>query len=465
MRTRRHAPWTTAYAVTLVAIDFAIASGILAALHATFAISPELASVWVVVASVSWPTIIAFLGGYSRNEVGVGTNDIGAVLRAVAYLIASAATVAATHAASGIVQLVVVSAPIMAIASLVARLVARRLVHRRQYAGALLRNVIVVGSIDGVRHLVEVLEREPYCGLRAVGVCVPRVDVPEGRRLGLNVLGDLQDVASTAMLAQCHGIAVTSGHSPEFLRRLSWSLETLNIDLYVHPGFVEIAGPRLHLRPYVGLPLLRVEQPHFTGWRRVVKRMTDVAFSASVLLVAAPVLALIAAFIKLGDRGPVFFTQTRVGLDGEDFTVYKFRTMVCDAESLAAQLASRNEVEGGVLFKLHDDPRVTRVGRWLRKYSLDELPQLINVLRGDMSLVGPRPPLPIEVDQYPADVHRRLLVKPGLTGLWQVSGRSLLTWEESVRLDLRYVENWSLGMDLLLLWKTVGAVLAKRGAF
>ncbi|GAB3308165.1 exopolysaccharide biosynthesis polyprenyl glycosylphosphotransferase [Epidermidibacterium keratini] len=430
-----------------------------------FGLSIGLNPAWAGAAALMWPVIIAVLGGYDRNEVGVGTKDIGAVLRAVVYLIAAAALVRSVFNADGIVTLLVVAAPVAAGVSLVARLGARRLVHRRQYSGALLRDVVVVGSLEGVRHLVEVLEREPYCGLRAVGVCVPRVDVPEGRRLGLNVLGDLEDVAGTAALAECDGIAVTAGHSPEFLRRLSWSLEEMDIDLYVHPGLVEVAGPRMHLRPYVGLPLLHVEQPHFTGWRRVVKRATDVTLTAGALVLAAPVMVVVALLIKLGDRGPVFFTQTRVGLDGETFKVYKFRTMVRNAESLTAQLKSRNEVDGGVLFKLHDDPRVTRVGGWLRKYSLDELPQLFNVLRGDMSLVGPRPPLPAEVDQYPADVHRRLLVKPGLTGLWQVSGRSLLTWEESVRLDLRYVENWCLSMDLLLLWKTVGAVLAKRGAF
>jgi exopolysaccharide biosynthesis polyprenyl glycosylphosphotransferase len=236
------------------------------------------------------------------------------------------------------------------------------------------------------------------------------------------------------------------------------------VEILVHPGLVEVAGPRMHIRPHVGLPLLHVEQPHFTGWRRFVKRATDVLLTGIGLIIISPLMAAIALAIKINDGGPVIFRQTRVGLDGSTFTMYKFRSMHLDAEARIAELRAQNP-EMGVLFKLQNDPRITTVGKFLRKFSLDELPQLFNVLRGSMSLVGPRPPLPAEVDSYEDHTRRRLLVTPGLTGLWQVSGRSLLSWEESVRLDLRYVENWTLTLDLLIMWKTFYAVLAKRGAF
>jgi exopolysaccharide biosynthesis polyprenyl glycosylphosphotransferase len=228
---------------------------------------------------------------------------------------------------------------------------------------------------------------------------------------------------------------------------------------------MEVAGPRMHMRPFIGLPLLHVEEPEFTGSKRLVKEVVDRLGAGLVLLAAAPVLLAIALAVRLDSPGPVLFRQIRIGRDGREFSMLKFRTMVVDAEQQRAALLGLNESADGLLFKIADDPRVTRAGRLLRRLSLDELPQLLNVLGGQMSLVGPRPPLPDEVALYDDSVRRRLLVKPGLTGLWQVSGRSDLTWEESVRLDLRYVENWSLLLDLMILWKTGSAVIRARGAY
>jgi exopolysaccharide biosynthesis polyprenyl glycosylphosphotransferase len=261
-------------------------------------------------------------------------------------------------------------------------------------------------------------------------------------------------------------IAVTSARetAAQYLRELSWKLEGTGIELLVAPGLIEIAGPRLHIRPFEGLPLLAVEEPCFEGWRRVVKGGVDRAIAALALLVLAPVLVAVALAVRLTSRGPVLFRQQRVGLHGRVFTMVKFRSMVADADAHLDGLRDAN-VSDGLLFKVRSDPRVTPVGRWLRQLSLDELPQLFNVLCGSMSLVGPRPPLPGEVARYDTSVSRRLLVKPGLTGLWQISGRSDLPWEESVRLDLRYVENWSLALDLLIMWKTARAVLSRSGAY
>jgi exopolysaccharide biosynthesis polyprenyl glycosylphosphotransferase len=254
------------------------------------------------------------------------------------------------------------------------------------------------------------------------------------------------------------------GRSSRLLRRISWSLEGTGVDLVVSPALTDVAGPRIHVRPMSGLPLLHVEEPDFHGARRIVKGVSDWVAGAFLTLLALPVLILIAVAIKVSDRGPVFFRQTRVGVHGREFPCLKFRSMVVDAEERLAKLQAANEHDG-VLFKIKDDPRVTGVGKIIRRLSLDELPQLFNVLRGEMSLVGPRPPLPSEVEQYGDDVKRRLLVKPGITGLWQVSGRSNLSWEDSVRLDLYYVENWSLSTDIVILAKTIRAVLSRDGAY
>jgi exopolysaccharide biosynthesis polyprenyl glycosylphosphotransferase len=207
-----------------------------------------------------------------------------------------------------------------------------------------------------------------------------------------------------------------------------------------------------------------MDHPEFTGTKQVIKDAFDKLVGLSALALTAPVFLFVTLVIRLDDGGPAFFRQTRVGRDGRDFTVYKFRTMVMDAEKLKTELAASNDHDG-VLFKMRKDPRITKVGSWLRRWSLDELPQLLNVVRGDMSLVGPRPALPDEAARYGDYVRRRLVVKPGLTGLWQVNGRSDLSWEESVRLDLRYVENWSLVLDLQILWKTLSAVWRGSGAY
>jgi exopolysaccharide biosynthesis polyprenyl glycosylphosphotransferase len=262
----------------------------------------------------------------------------------------------------------------------------------------------------------------------------------------------------------CDAVAVTSDDATRYnyLRELAWSLEGAGVELLVDPGLVEIAGPRMHIRPLMGFPLLHVEEPHFTGGRRVVKRISDLVLTSLGLVIISPLMLGIAAAIKLQDGGSVIFRQARIGRSGEPFTMLKFRSMVVDAEDRKLELMASNEGKGG-LFKLSDDPRVTPFGRFLRAFSLDELPQLFNVMAGSMSLVGPRPHLTSELAQMPSEASRRSLVTPGLTGLWQVSGRSNLEGDDAIRLDLRYVENWSLSLDLLILLKTILAVLTRRG--
>jgi exopolysaccharide biosynthesis polyprenyl glycosylphosphotransferase len=314
------------------------------------------------------------------------------------------------------------------------------------------------------------LRRERYHGYGVVGACLPSRASATKAASGDGVppvYGTFDDVASAVRKAEADSVLVLS--CPELdgvrLRRLAWQLENDDIDLIVASTLVDVAGARTTIRPVDGLPLLHVEHPELRGMRRVVKAVFDRVSALLGLIAISPILLVIAALIRFGPGGgPAVFRQVRIGRDGREFRIFKFRTMYLDAEQRLAELTDLNEHDGA-LFKIRNDPRVTPVGRWLRRFSLDELPQLINVVLGDMSLVGPRPPLPAEVAKYPADMRRRLVVKPGMTGLWQVSGRSDLSWEESIRLDLRYVENWSLTMDLVILLRTLTAVLRISGAY
>jgi exopolysaccharide biosynthesis polyprenyl glycosylphosphotransferase len=310
------------------------------------------------------------------------------------------------------------------------------------------------------------LQRETYHGLAVVAACLPDAAPASLDQARLPVYGGFGDVAVAAR--RCEADTVIVLPSPELdghaLRRLAWQLERDDVDLILANSLLDVAGDRTTIRPVDGLPMLHVEHPRLEGGARVVKEVVDRVGAALLLVLFAPVLLGLAGWIRVSSPGPVLFRQIRVGRGGRQFSIFKFRSMYVDAEARLAELRHLNDNDG-VLFKMRDDPRVTSVGRWLRRLSLDELPQLFNVVLGHMSLVGPRPPLPEEVAAYPDDVRRRLAVKPGMTGLWQVSGRSDLSWEDAIRLDLRYVENWSLSLDLVILLRTVTAVLRSSGAY
>ncbi len=329
--------------------------------------------------------------------------------------------------------------------------------------------VLLVGSEASAAHIAAELARHPEAGYRVIGACVP-----QGRSLEhlpgttVPVLGSLGELQTSLTESGADTVVITSSDElpPQRIREFSWSLEPGRQHLVVAPSLTDIGGPRIHMRPVAGLPLIHVETPRYGGLTTLVKRSFDVVASGAALLVLSPMLLVTAMIVRLSTPGPVLFRQQRVGLGGERFEMLKFRTMVADAEAQLAELQQRERAEGNaVLFKMKHDPRVTPIGRFLRRFSLDELPQLLNVFAGSMSLVGPRPPLEREVAVYEHHVHRRFLVKPGITGLWQVNGRSNLSWEESVRLDLYYVENWSLAGDLVILWRTAKAVLARDGAY
>ena len=291
-------------------------------------------------------------------------------------------------------------------------------------------------------------------------------DRVDDRVEGVPVMGDSDHVLDVLAEVGADTVAVTawSDVSQNDLRRLSWDLEGTGVTLLVAPRLTDISGPRIHIRPVAGLPLLNIEEPEFTGVRRIVKGGMDRLLALMAVILLAPVFVGISVAVGLTSRGPVLFRQIRVGRHGKPFVIHKFRSMYVDAEERLAE-SNTSTRPTATLFKVREDPRVTPVGRYLRRFSLDELPQFFDVLLGRMSLVGPRPPLPSEVDRYASLVRRRLVVKPGITGLWQVSGRSDLSWDESVRLDLLYVENWSLALDIAIMLKTVLAVLRRRGAY
>ncbi|MBC3988100.1 sugar transferase [Streptomyces sp. AC563] len=360
-----------------------------------------------------------------------------------------------------------VAVPAIALTTLTARYLLRLWLHRQRKEGRCLRPVLAAGSPATVRDLIARTRKSPHLGWRVDAVCTTDGRGLDGDHVdGVPVVGRLADVADHVHRDGYRVVAVTPDPhwSPDRLQRLAWNLEGGDAEMVVAPVLMEVAGPRLHVDTVLGLPLLRVSMPTFTGGRRVVKEVVDRLAAALLLLLFAPLMVLVGLLVLLDSRGGAFYSQRRVGKDGREFTILKFRTMVVGADRVRAELAERNE-GAGLLFKLRRDPRVTRVGAVLRRYSIDELPQLLNVLAGSMSLVGPRPPLPEECAAYGPDIRRRLLVKPGLTGLWQISGRSDLPWEEAVRLDLRYVEDWSLALDTVILWKTLRAVLHGQGAY
>ena len=412
-----------------------------------------------------WLVVCASTRSYELRFLGTGSEEFRRVFDAGVRLLAGIALVSFGLKLGVARTYVVVLFPLAVVLTLVARYAARQVLHRKRAAGRCLHRVVVVGRERSCAELVRQLRREPYAGFSVVGACIDRTQGPTVE--GVPVVGTSSTVIEALKATDADTVAVGawSDFAQADLRRLSWELEGSGVALVVAPSLTDIAGPRIHIRPVAGLPLLHVEQPEFSGGRRLLKGTTDRLLALLVLLVVSPVLLAIALVVRLNSAGGALFVQTRVGADGRDFRMFKFRSMYVDAESLLSELTAANENADGLLFKIRDDPRVTPVGRWLRRFSLDEVPQLLNVVRGEMSLVGPRPPLPREVEQYGDDVRRRLLVRPGLTGLWQISGRSDLSWDESVRLDLHYVENWSLALDAMIIWKTVFAVLQRKGAY
>ena len=415
---------------------------------------------------IGWIALVAAQRGYERRFLGTGPEEYRRLLDAGLRgftLIAVISYAFRSELARGYVFVVV---PVTLVLTLLVRRQLRAWIYRLRARGLALQRVLVVGRADAVVNLMEKLDHEPHHGLVPVGACVPFAGVEVSQVHNVPVVGDPSRVLQAVAETGAHVVAVASHPdlSGQALRRLSWALEERGVELIVSPGIIEVAGPRLSIRPIAGLSLLHLERPSASGGRMLGKLLFDKLIGGLLLLLTAPAMLIIAALVRLTSSGPALYRQVRVGVDGREFTILKFRSMVVDADRQRRLLLAQNE-GNGLLFKMRRDPRVTRIGAFLRRFSLDELPQLLNVVRGDMSLVGPRPPLPDEVAAYNDDATRRLKVRPGLTGLWQVSGRSDLSWEESLRLDLRYTDNWSLALDLSILWRTARAVVKGSGAY
>jgi len=425
-----------------------------------------------VVIVIGWMAALSINGARSTRVIGSGVEEYRRVWWATISTFGAVAIISMLLKLEIARGYLMVALPLGFLSLLMARWVARRVVVRlRKQHGRCVTRLLVVGSPQAVRDLTLGLSREPWSGYDIVGACIPGQYSRDGIGIPgfgtVPVLGNEESVARAVVASGSHAVAVaaTEQFHGKGLRDLSWELENLDVDLLVAPGVVDVAGPRLHMRPVAGLPLIHVEKPQYHGAKRFQKRAFDIVFSGMALLFGLPLLLLIALAVKLTSRGLVFYRQERIGLDGEPFEMIKFRTMVVGADAMLEEVAHLNESDSGVLFKIRKDPRVTWLGRFLRKYSLDELPQFINVFTGQMSVVGPRPPLETEVESYDDSTMRRLLVRPGITGLWQVSGRSDLSWEDSVRLDMFYVENWSIMADVVIALKTARVVFNHSGSY
>lgn len=421
--------------------------------------------------AVVWWIMLGAWNSRQSRILGAGTDEYKRVAAASLWLFGLVAIVSYVFRIDTARGYVGIALPAGLLGLLMGRWLLRQHLSVHRQEGRSMSRLMLVGGPSAIAHLAASLERAKEAGYLPIAAYTPAAhDGPAiEAESGLPVMGFKPDAASILQaIERCSAdaVALSAGVQlhPQILRQLGWELAARNVGMIMAPALTDIAGPRIHTQQVAGLPLIHVTTPTLEGGQRVAKRLFDIVVSGILILLTSPLMAVIACVVKMDSNGPVLFQQERVGQEGTHFRMLKFRSMVQDAEHRLDELAHRNE-GSGVLFKMRNDPRVTTVGRFLRRYSLDEVPQLFNIFAGSMSLVGPRPPLPREVEAYEHDVRRRLLVKPGLTGLWQVSGRSNLSWQDSVRLDLYYVENWSLAGDLVIMLRTVRAVFRSTGAY
>jgi len=417
----------------------------------------------------AWMVTLGIYGSRGYRVLGTGPQEYRQVADATVRLFGLVAIVSFLFQIEFARGYILIAFPLGLAVLIFSRWIWRLWLGAQRLDGKYSSRVLLVGSEVSAIHLSKELARQSAAGYLVVGACIPggyEHEFLPGTEIP--VFDDVDNLQESMALVGADTVVVTSNEAlpPQRMRQLSWGLEPGRQHLVVSPSLTDIGGPRIHTRPVAGLPLIHVETPRYEGKRLFAKRAFDLCAAALLIVGLVPLLAAIALSIRLSTPGSVFFRQQRVGINGEHFSMLKFRSMVTDAEVQLDSLRSTARAEGNaVMFKMKDDPRVTPIGRFLRRYSLDELPQLFNVFGGSMSLVGPRPPLESEVQEYESHVHRRFLVKPGVTGLWQVSGRSNLSWEDTVRLDLYYVENWSITGDISILWRTARAVLRRDGAY
>ena len=467
----RGSSWRTAQSLILVIADtFVLTTAVVIAFVGRF--GPATSGTYGVAYGAAgalivglWLLLLASDGCYQTRFLGTGTDEFKRISSATVKAFAGVTIVAFMFRIDIARGFVAIAMPVGFVLLLIGRLALRKEIQHARRSGRALHRIVVVGDRERVADLTAQLRLDPNAGFAVVGACLP--DLGESMREidQIPTVGTFDTVGHAVAITGADTVAITAGPrmSAQQVREIAWSLEGRTVDLVVAPTITDVAGPRITMRPVSGLPLIYVDEPEFTGVRRVLKRALDLVCAGVGLLLLAPLLLVVAAAIRLTSNGPALFTQQRIGKSGKRFAVYKFRTMRIGAE--AEQAAVWAEADDGTNNKAKNDPRITTIGRHLRRWSIDELPQLINVVGGSMSLVGPRPMQQVEVDELPDPGLRRHLSQPGITGLWQVSGRSDTTWEERMRLDMYYVENWSLGLDIGILLRTLLAVTRGSGAY
>ncbi|MCW2775328.1 MAG: hypothetical protein JWN91_3654 [Nocardioides sp.] len=449
----------------LPAVDVVLATAVLA-LPVGLTGPQDLAPSAAALLGLGWFLALVATGGWSARSVRDDRLGVllASIVRAVALTGLGCWVADALLEPSATSDQLLAATTALALLTLLARLVAAALIGRRVPT-----RVSIAGGVADVQRLLDELHRTPAARFEAAAVCLDRVDLDQVGAIetdDLPVCLGVDRVVESAVAVGAAAILLAPGPalSPDASRRIAWLADEAGLEVYVGTGLLDVNPARAAVTRIGDLAVLQIRTGTPAAPARLVKAVAERLLAALAILTLLPLLATIGLAITLDSPGGTIFSQRRVGRGGELFTMHKFRTMGVDAEQRVDELADRNDATG-VLFKMRADPRITRVGAFLRRYSLDELPQLFDVVAGHMSLVGPRPALPEEVARYDVDPQHRLVVKPGLTGLWQVSGRSDLSWPEAVRLDLHYVDNWSLGLDLRILVRTVGAVLAHRGAY
>lgn len=472
--TARSMKWPRRYAGRLVFSDVAMISVTLGVYAAWL---PELSEnlewpggpvvpYWLAILAVGivWLATLNAVDSRDRHIVGHGFAEYQRIIRASVFafgLILAACFFLRIDLAR---SMFILALPVGAVLLLFSRWVWRQWLRRQQRHARYVHRAVVLGSPAKVAHVVRMIHTTEGTGIALVGA------VTEGlapTQIGhVPVLGGFEDTEAVVDSVRADTVIAAGADDldPKAMRRLGWAMAERDVDWVVAPALTDVAGPRIHARPVAGLPLVHVSFPKLEGSRRFLKRAFDIVGSGLLIVIASPVLLAVAIAVKLDSRGPLIYRQERIGRLGQPFGMIKFRSMIANADDQLASLLDLQGTTDEPLFKVVDDPRITRVGRFIRKHSLDELPQLFNVFSGAMSLVGPRPQRPAEVALYDDAAHRRLLVKPGMSGLWQVSGRSALSWEDAIRLDLYYVENWSFTQDVIILFRTVRAVVAPGGS-
>lgn len=471
--------WETRYGRKLVFTDLVIVlASVFGAQVLRFGVAPEDLSTRVSSASielsysllsavlvVGWLVMLTLGETRKPQNFGVGSSEYRRVVTATLMTFGVFAVIAFAFRVNIGRGYLLIALPTGLIALVLGRYLWRRRLHWQRRRGNNVYRTMLIGEAAKVRHVYRQMQADINAGFDVV-VAVTDDQSRITRSISGVATRPYDGLLDSVSEFDIDTVIITGSDDlpPEKLQQLGWELDDRHVDLVVAAALTDVAGPRIHMRQAVGFPLIYVDYPKLTGFKRLVKRMFDLLGSLVLIVLLLPVMLAVAIAVKLGSRGPLFYSQERIGVKGRPFPMFKFRSMVQNADDQLASLLDAQGTSDKPLHKVTNDPRITPVGRFLRRYSLDELPQLFNVVLGTMSLVGPRPQREAEVALYDKYHHRRLLVKPGITGLWQVSGRSSLEWDDAIRLDLYYVENWSLVGDLVILWRTVRAVAQADGA-